>query len=317
MAGLIWIASYPKSGNTWVRLFFENLLAGSDTPVSINGPKRFSVGYHSRLWWDHALGESPRGWVGSADWARAGHRVQRHVAALAPGGVLAKTHGAHITYGGLPGYDPAVTAAAIYLVRNPLDVAVSYAGHRGETINDTIRHMEDEHRVISGSEQVPEVLTAWSSHVRGWTGHRHERLLAVRYEDLVAEPQTWFGRIAAHVGLPCDRTAIERAIAFSRFDRLAEQETAGGFDESIDGRPFFRRGTPGEWREVLKDRQARRIARVHGAVMAEFGYWDDAFGEPPKAVAGDRLAPFVAKAPLATPSPIEERVETAGFNMRL
>lgn len=271
MGGIVWLASYPKSGNTWVRLFLDSLLGG-DRPLRINAPRRFSVGEASMEWYRRASGLPPM----AIDRRRAialRPQVQACIAGLAAGGILAKTHSAHVRFERTPLFSPAATAAAVYIVRNPFDVAVSFAHHTGQDIDRTIAVMDDDrsHLALKGPN-VNEFISSWTTHVTSWTRRRHPRLLVVRYEDMLEAPGDAFQRIARHVGLRPSREEVEGALARCRFESLQAQESAEGFGEAPEGRTFFRRGTAEQWRDVLSGAQVARLAAAHGHAMGRLGY---------------------------------------------
>lgn len=189
----------------------------------------------------------------------------------------------HDAYGTTPAGEPLVpecaTRAAVYLVRNPLDVAVSYAHHSNSTIDRVIAFMGDESARVAGygdglSEQLEQRLGSWQRHVLSWV----ESPLGVhvaRYEDLLAEPLATFAAIARHLGLPDDPERVRKAVEFSSFERLRAQEDEVGFQErEATEAPFFRQGRAGGWRTALGSEQVERIVRDHGEVMRRLGYLD-------------------------------------------
>ena len=203
--------------------------------------------------------------------------VHRELMAASPNLVFAKTHNASLVVEGVPLVTPDVTAGAIYMVRDPRDVAVSFAHHIGRSLDETIAIMADPEAATGGDDRrVYERLSSWSLHVHFWTRRPDPRLLVLRFEDMLADPSRAFGDVIRLLGMepPVDR--LERAIRFSAFAGLREQEAAGGFVERPDvaTAPFFRTGRSGGWREVLSPAQAARIVRDHAAEMRRFGYLD-------------------------------------------
>ena len=95
----------------------------------------------------------------------------------------------------------------------------------------------------------------------------------MRYEDMSLAPLQTFRGAARFLGLPDDSRRIEKALRFSSFDELQNQEEAGGFTGKSSGAPsFFRAGEVGSWRQVLTEPQARRLVHDHRGVMQQFGY---------------------------------------------
>lgn len=276
MSGILWLASYPKSGNTWLRAFLANLVLGGEAPLGLEAIRRFGWGDMEAPLYEEVAGRK----LGALD-DMAIHRLRPRVHRLAVerrGGdtLIAKTHNAVTVVGGVPTVTPEVTAAAIYVIRNPLDVVPSYADHFALTLDQAVDAICAERNVLLGTpESVFQVLGNWSFHVRSWTGAPGLTRHVVRYEDMRLKPRETFGGIAAFLGLGADAARVDRAIRFSSFDELARQESETGFAErSTLARRFFRRGEAGGWRRTLDRRHVATIVGHHRAVMRSFGYVD-------------------------------------------
>jgi hypothetical protein len=277
VGGIYWLASYPKSGNTWFRAFLFNLQADGDAPADINDIRTGSIA-SGRGWLDEVLGfdtadlshdEVERLRPEVYRWSRHEEEIGYH-----------KIHDAYVV---LPSGEPLVsregTLGAVYIVRNPLDVAPSNANHMNCTIDEAVAFMGKTGFSVArkyGSNQVRQRLLSWSGHVESWVDASDLELEVVRYEDMLAHPVETFTRAAAFLGLPTDADRIEKAIKFSGYEELRRQEEEVGFAE----RPqftsrFFRRGEAGGWRDTLTPEQVKQIIADHGAIMRRFGYLDD------------------------------------------
>jgi hypothetical protein len=273
MGGIIWLASYPKSGNTWARLFIENLLTGAEDPLSINAVKRFGTGEASRKWWSK-VSPKPLAQLTVDEIARLRPMVQRYLTTLSPDNVIVKTHNALLEYRGMPLINTEVTAGAVYILRNPIDVVPSFASHFGVGIDRAIEMMANERlRLTSEKQNAYEVLSSWSGHVASWTAAAHPRLLVLRYEDMLNEPKVAFGKLARHIGHDPAPERLERAIENASFDVLSRQEAQDGFIErSKKAERFFRSGRSGGGRDLLTRAQVRRVQARHRDIMERFGY---------------------------------------------
>jgi LPS sulfotransferase NodH len=200
--------------------------------------------------------------------------VHRLLAGLRPETVFVKTHNAIAVQDGVSTVTPEVTAGAIYVVRNPLDVAVSYADHYGLTLDQTVEAISSpENHVVTSETAVFQHLGDWSGHVRSWTEAPGLAPHLVRYEDLLDDPQAGFGRIVRFLGLDTPRARLRRAIRFAAFDEVKRQERRHGFTEkSRSSAAFFRQGKAQQWRKVLTPSQIDAVTRAHGAVMERYGY---------------------------------------------
>src|ERR1700694_5130861 len=139
-SGIVWLASYPKSGNTWTRAFLHNLartMAGEKGEQSINEINRFITGETFLPLYAELLGFRPTA-EHRKEIAAVRHRVQQRIADSCEGIVFVKTHNALATEFGHSTINFGVTSGAIYIVRNPLDVAISFAHHMNKSIDETI-----------------------------------------------------------------------------------------------------------------------------------------------------------------------------------
>jgi hypothetical protein len=271
---LVWIASYPKSGSTWLRAFLHNYIREPDRPYAINRLMDLTTGESgASLYQGHDPRPASRYTI--AEVQRLRPRVHHDLAALAPGPVFVKTHNAALTVAGVRMVTPAVTAAAIYLLRDPRDVAVSYSRHLALPIDRVIAFMADPEAALGGTDhEVYQPLSTWSAHAESWLGLAGAPVHLLRYEDMAETPSIAFGGVVRFLGGEPAQTRLERAIGFSAFAELQAQERREGFIErpALASGAFFGAGRAGRWREVLSSAQRRRIERDHAPLMARFGY---------------------------------------------
>ncbi len=273
MSGILWLASYPKSGNTWLRAFLHNLLRNPREPFDINRMSELTAG-DSQAHWFRRLDPRPPAELSRDDLAQLRPRVHALISESARDTVMVKTHNALIEVAGVPMISQNLTAGAIYVVRNPLDVVVSYAHHLGQPLDDVIALMETSGFATPALETlVPEHHEDWSTHVASWTARAHQKLHVMRFEDMSSRPGPTFRAVAAFLGLKPPRERLERAMRHSSFRALRAQEDRTGFVERTPVQDrFFRSGKAGGWREALSDAQVRRVVEHHHTQMARFGY---------------------------------------------
>lgn len=273
-----WLVSYPKSGNTWLRLMLASLMAGG-AAVDINA-SALASGVCSHAEMDEFLGiESSE--LTAAEIAAAQPALLAAIAAAAGQTLLLrKVHDRFWhTAAGAPVFPPRLSRAAVYLVRDPRDVAVSYAHHRGVGVDDIIALMADRSSMLARSDdrmrrQLPQPLGRWDEHAASWLDQREIPVLALRFEDLVADPGRQLAAVADHLAIAATPAAIAAAVSATRFEVLQQQERVNGFGERQSGSTaaFFRAGRAGGWRQTLSPDQARRIETAQRAGMARFGY---------------------------------------------
>ncbi len=282
MKHIIWLASYPKSGNTWFRAFLANLLSDADTPVDINALDTGPIS-SARMPLDEVLGyDSSDLTHDEVDRLRPALYARLAERASPERPLFVKVHDAYSELpDGRPLFPPAVSIGVIYLVRNPLDVCVSLSHHAGRSeYQKTVEVMNQKDHCLAGrpghrSAQLRQRTCDWSGHVRSWIDAPGHTVHVVRYEDMKSRPLETFTAAAWAFSLPADQDRIRKAIRFSSFEELKKQEMAHGFRERLHAdREFFRKGKIGSGRETLSAGQIAQLSSCHAEVMAQFGYAD-------------------------------------------
>jgi hypothetical protein len=167
-----------------------------------------------------------------------------------------------------------VTAGAVYVLRNPLDVVLSVADHFGMSIDAAIDFLNSETTGSPTDEaNVASVLSSWSAHVRSWADGGGEATHVMRFEDLLQNPAKSFRALVRFLGLERNEPRLRQAMRFSSFGELRRQERERGFRErSPNSKRFFRSGRKDQWRTALERGQVQRIVAAHGETMRRFGY---------------------------------------------
>jgi len=291
MSGIVWLASYPKSGNTWLRLLLSafsdkgekldiNEMSERGGIASARGPFDYRMLIDSGLL-THEEIERLRPRVHeeiAQDWQEEENEERGNLPVR-----FTKVHDAYtLTADGEPLLAGAKGAnGAVIIVRDPRDVAPSLANHMHLSLDDAIAFMADPEAGFcmnrsSQPTQLRQRLPSWSGHAESWLGQRDIPVHLVRYEDLKRDTAAMLKGVLAFAGIPAEDSAVERAVGMTDFARLQEQEREQGFHEWRDrtrtGRLFFRRGETGSWKTELTPEQAGRIVEAHAAMMQRLGY---------------------------------------------
>lgn len=288
MNGFIWLASYPRSGNTWFRLLVESLAIEGGAAPDINDLIGHSAGarfaFDAITLLDSALlSMAETDQLRSEAYQAMANGAYRDPAM--PQGVrappLMKVHDA---YRHTPEGRPVFAGArgAIVIVRDPRAVAASLASFLSCTADRAIEIMASDDFCLgrgpqSWSHHMPQAVKSWSANVAGWTTQTDVPVHLLRYEDLRRDTAGAFRDAMAFAGAPISPAQAEQAVARTDFVTLRAQEAAHGFREwaapgpSGDAR-FFRRGETEGWRDELTVAQIARIEARHGDLMAVLGY---------------------------------------------
>ena len=277
----VWLASYPKSGNTWLRaivtalethhhLFGVNQLGSGAQPYSVTS----AIGRY---------GIDPR-WLSRSelDRLRTSLIIDADRAGESEAPRLRKTHETYRTgddgCGLAAGPFPlAATRAALLVVRDPRDVACSFAPFFGvdlDTAIDRMATITGDHHTSPAAGRTAQPWGTWSTHLQSWLAPDVPfPVHLVRYEDLRADTAGTLQPVFAAIGLHCTRAQLDAAVEQARFERLRDSEAERGFREtSPRTTTFFRSGRAGGWRDELTAQQVATIETDHAAAMRLLDY---------------------------------------------
>ena len=278
MNNIIWLASYPKSGNTWLRLFLTNLLDENDEPAEINKITSTSGIASSRGIFDELSGIEASD-LSHDDTDILRPEVYKIMSNEAKKTLFVKVHDAYrILKTGKALFPINATKGVIYIVRNPLDLAVSYANHNNSTIEQSIKKMGDSKTGLCKGNaklinQLRQIMFSWSEHVLSWINAENQNVHIMRYEDMKNKPLETFSDSVKFASLDFSSQEIEKALKLCSFEVLQKQEQEIGFREkATNSKSFFRKGKVGSWREKLNSENVKQLINDHKDVMIKFGY---------------------------------------------
>ena len=284
---IIWLASYPKSGNTWLRFYIISLLMGKKTDLNLNHLRAILAYPHSTQFKDlisnlFDLDEIARNWIVSQKKINSNRNLR-----------FFKTHNMLGKYKGYPFTDSENTLATIYIVRDPRNVITSVKNHYSLSSYDEAKKfifndkqilaLSDRQKnlyVKSGIFPLTQFVGSWKSHYLSWQNMKKNYLL-VRYEDLVENTKSEFTKITDFVGnllkLKFTEDQIDNAINLSSFDKLEKMEKEHGFTESTidkegNRNKFFYLGPKNNWQEILEAKISKKIEQEFEQEMKELKY---------------------------------------------
>jgi len=273
---VVWMASYPKSGNTWFRCVLSALATGKVDINRINTDGIFS----NRALFDFITEIDGRLLDEEEVKIRMSTVFQYHLT-HAQKLEFTKVHDAYsLDQNGKPIFPKEVTQKAIYLVRNPLDVVASFANHNASTIDQTIKLMNKKNGYLARQKnglninnQLPQLMYDWSGHVKSWLDQKEIDVIIMRYEDTKKDAVKNYYRVLKEVGIKLTKKKIKEAVDLAKFDRLKSMEKESGFREkNIKSESFFRSGKSGGYKKELTKEQIQIILDHHGEVMERLGY---------------------------------------------
>lgn len=268
---ITWLASYPKSGNTWVRLLLTAYRNGGVVDIDkVDATDADNYEYFTRAVCPLDLSDVSYGTKLLLRPAALLHQL----ASSAKRPLILKTHHCNGTPVGLaPLIPPALTERAIYIVRDPRDVALSFSRHLGQDLDTVITNMSEPAYGLGKDNEVPHHISSWSLNIKTWMKEEDFPVLLVKYEDLCDNTEGQLKRILDFCDLEIDDDRIRAAVNACNIDKIRDQEIRHGFKESppeSDSLFFFKGGS--QWLEHMSLEHIQRIQRDHSEAMRILGY---------------------------------------------
>ena len=283
---IIWLASYPKSGNTWLRSFLISLLYPDKFSdfrgLKIIGQYPKKIHFKGLLKDFSNFEEISQNWVNSQNKINSDKKLK-----------FFKTHHSLCNYKGHFFTNTNNTLGAIYLIRDPRNVLISIFNHFSKkNYNEAKEFLFDENRVIGLNKKINNndenllnneiitIISSWKTHYRSWKLLKKNYLL-IKYEDLLSKPQEEFSKISDYISfftkMRFSNDLIEKAINENSFKNLSDREERFGFDEApIDKsgkkKKFFNLGPKNVWESMLNKQMIDEINKKFQIELEELNY---------------------------------------------
>ena len=272
--GFTWVASYPKSGNTMLRLLLEAHHYNSD-----------SVDINNMVLCTGDTGEALVQGVSPVAYTNLGFRAEallRPAALLnlfcrTPLGLMTKTHWCNAQPDGLPPFIPAeFTKKAVYVVRDPRAVLLSYANYYSYSPQKAVQMMNTEDFTIGGQKgHARTLVSSWTKHVASWTGEKNFPVHVVRYEDMLENPAKELTEVLEFLEKDADEARVARAVEAARISKIQAAEKDDGFREhNSSSDTFFGNGGGTRYLQEVGPKWIKQIEADHGDMMRILGYLD-------------------------------------------
>ena len=278
---IIWIASYPKSGNTWIRamlsayfyandgnFFFELLDNIKEFPKHSEYLNKISAGKN--------LVEIAKEWIPAQAILNLKLRTPT---------IFLKTHSAICSIDGSDFTDEKNTLAALYIVRDPRNVVSSLSNHFNLSIEKSLELMVDKNKTISNPANENKnigltVLSNWKTNYQSWRDWKAVKVKIIKYEDLISSPKKIFIDILnffkEFMKIEFNENKIKKVLQSTDFEKLKLLEQKHGFKESAamsdQSKSFFNLGPHNDWRNLLDKKTSEKICEYFENEMKELGY---------------------------------------------
>lgn len=272
---MIWLTSYPKSGNTWVRILFALAKYGDavDLEKLVGSLTEYSPWEADRKWFDQVSGKD---WSTMNGGTILACRVRAQAALEAAHGAdaLVKSHNIAASIKGVALFPAGESHRAVHIVRNPLDVAVSLKHHMGMEEEVVIRIMTNPDMMARRTKTCAwEKYGSWRAHTESWLNHAPYPTFHMRYEDLVAHKVDVLAKAFAHTGINISADQVQGLLNGTAIADLQAAEDKVGFDEIPSALTnFFRKGGTGAWKEELTAEARKTLLADCQPLMDHFGF---------------------------------------------
>ena len=275
---IIWLASYPKSGNTWLRMFLKSYFLKPNEKFSLDSsindtfkPQAFpdqkilddlKIDYNK-------FSEIAKNWEAMQDYINLNNRTN-----------FVKTHSAMCTVGPYKFTSTRNTKGGVYMVRDPRDVVISLSHHMGLNHEQTFHHMSSSYNFENpwSGDKVYEksLMGSWSDHYKSWKNFKSCKILIIKYEDMVLDEINTFTKVINYLSeiddVEFDSNKLTKALKQTQFKELQKLEKTEGFQEKGKGEFFFRKGKIGTWKDDVSTNIINKIEKLFKNEMEELGY---------------------------------------------
>ncbi len=278
---IIWIASYPKSGNTWVRSIISSLIYSNDGNFNFDLLKKIQQ-FPNRKYFKNFtkdfnnINEIKKYWIESQNFINLNKEVK-----------FFKTHHINCKIGEHAFTDKSNTLGTIYIVRDPRNLINSFTNHYSIDKN-TAKNFITSRQSVTGAlgemkkeNNIFTILGSWNDHLKSWT-NMNQNLLLIKYEDLIKNPLNEINKITKYlanlVDFSCSEEKINNIINSTSFEVMKKKEAEEGFDESVMDTTnenkvnFFNLGKENKWEKYLNSEDQEFIKDKLGLEMKELGY---------------------------------------------
>jgi len=281
---IIWIASYPKSGNTWIRSLLSAYLYSENGIFNFDLLKKIQQ-FPSKTYLKYFIKDFKDMKKVSNHWISAQERINL----FNDGTIFLKTHSALCSLENNSFTNKNNTKAAIYVARDPRNLITSFSHHYSKNIEESFNFITDKDQMITegiwGNEDfgVATVLGNWSEHYKSWKNLKFAPIMIVKYEDLISDAKSTFISILNFlsnlIDIKIDEKKIINVINSCSFDILQQKEKTEGFSESIPlnnvdstRKKFFNLGIKNNWENLLDPKIEKKIREVFLKEMKELNY---------------------------------------------
>ena len=274
---IIWCASYPKSGNTWIRAIIASLVYSEDGIFNFRMLKKINL-FPKRLYFKEFTNNYSDLKSISQHWINAQQNINAEEKLK-----IFKTHNGNYNFFGNDFTNKKNTAGVIYVVRDPRNVITSVANHYQLNLEKSLDFLLDEKRFLfntnnpndSSEENIITLLGSWKSHYNSWKISSNS--IIIKYEDLLINTKSEINKLSTFLKkftkFNVSDQKIQNILKTTSFEKLKKMEEKEGFEEASNSTiKFFNLGPNNDWKNVLSKNLIDSIEKNFNKEMKELGY---------------------------------------------
>ena len=279
---IIWLASYPKSGNTWLRSLIASYFYSQNGSFNFKlldnidqfPSPQFFKNYEDPLLEPEATSNF---WISEQEKINKEKKIR-----------FLKTHNALCKINSNSFTDEKNTIGAIYIVRDPRNLITSLAHHYQIDHKEAFNFMRNTKKALIEKSKnkfvgfVP--ILSWELHLESWINCKKFPVLTVRYEDLLRDAFDTFKKVIkfinklSSISNKLDEIKISQSINSCSFDKLEKLEKDNGFNEAMENKnnkkkiKFFNLGKNNNYKKLLEPRLTEEISDLYKSQIEKFNY---------------------------------------------
>ena len=278
MKKIFWIASYPKSGNTWMRLILKNIFFNTKSGEELQGLNYFpyfEVAKNYQFIKDINMDDFDN--LNQMQ-VIAKYRIKAQESVKINSGDFGffKTHSSNLKIKDIPYTNEETTLGFFYLIRDPREVAVSYANHQNINIDEAINIMINHKAISFGLDSIPMHQSRWDQNILSWNKLNVPNLF-IKYEDMLENYENIIYKVLDffeknfNFNFQNKQKIASLILINTKFNKLKEIENKKKFEEQLSNN-FFRSGKKDTWKSILSNSQITKIEKEFQKTMKIYGY---------------------------------------------
>ena len=278
---IIWISSYPKSGNTYIRSFLASYYYSDNGKFSFDQLLKIHQFPNMKFSKFKALSkeDASKNWIFNQNSFFQKESLN-----------LLKTHNCLFPYKGNEFTTGEETSGAIYIVRDPRNVITSLTHHYSLNYDQAFNYMINEDSSLLETSYEKDhsnftFLSSWSNHYKSWKNNSYFKTLFIKYEDIEKKKEETFKKIILFVeslknnNIPINEKKFYNSIKSTNFTNLKNKELNEGFEESVHSKKtgkkinFFNLGFNNRWQKILPSDIKEKINRYFSEDLKALDYY--------------------------------------------